>query len=79
MGLLWISVADKPGGDKGGESVASEEKLWVIKLRYSCHLCCLKLVNFVLNSSSVSVCIKSGAWDVNLHLFNCSFNPRLQR
>lgn len=52
MGLLWISVADKPGGDKGGEGVASEEELWVIKLCYSCHLCCLKLVNLVLKSFS---------------------------
>ena len=52
MGLFWIGVADKPGGDKGRESVASEEKLWVIELRYSCHLRCLKLVDFVLNSYS---------------------------
>jgi hypothetical protein len=28
--LSWISVADKPGYDKGRESVAPEEKLWII-------------------------------------------------
>ena len=33
MRIFWISVADKPGGDKGSESVAPEEKLWIIKLR----------------------------------------------
>jgi len=30
---FWISVADKPGGDKGGKGVAPEEKLRIIKLR----------------------------------------------
>ena len=30
---FWISVADKPGGDKRGEGVVPEEKLCIIKLR----------------------------------------------
>ena len=33
MRLSWISITDKPGGGKGGESVVPEEKLWVVKLR----------------------------------------------
>ena len=33
--LSRISVADKPDRDKGSESVAPEEELWVIKLRQS--------------------------------------------
>lgn len=49
--LSWIGVADKPGYDKGRESVAPEEKLWIIELRQSCHLRGLNLVNLILNSS----------------------------
>ena len=47
--LSWIGVADKPGYDKGRESVAPEEKLGIIKLRQSCHLGGLNLVNLILN------------------------------
>lgn len=64
MCLSWISVADKPGYDKGRESVAPEEKLWVIKLRQSCHLRGLNLVNFILNSRFCLRVSYSGLWNV---------------
>jgi len=77
--LSWISVADKPGYNKGGKGVASEEKLWVVKLRQSRHLCGLNLVNLILNNSFCQRMCQSGMWNINLHLLDGSFDPPLQR
>lgn len=52
-GWLWVSLSrvsepDKPGRNKGRESVASEEELWVVELCCPGHLCCLNPVDLVL-------------------------------
>ena len=68
MCLSRISVADKPDRDKGSESVAPEEELWVIKLRQSRHLRGLNLVNIILNNLLVSACVSRG---YKISTFNC--------